>query len=232
MPFSEPIIAGIVIAGIATLASGVGTVLYINRRRRRIRDRGSSSGKAIAPSAFNASGSHMHHSSEQTDGPTKRAQDNHGQCPNLGNGPGPTFVKKIENIMQGDSQSLTDRNDIPTVEAPVTSNTSAASSTKATMDTQSGKPVPDTMTKATCMGTTTPTAATVVDIKPQAENELTNRPSSLHQAVLDVSGGDAQNGGEGCIIMDGEGAAKSENSSILATTEVNTKPQGYTGAWP
>lgn len=186
MILSVSAIAGITTAVFTVLIAGLGTVIYINRRRHQIRNKISFRAKTIAHSSPNTSRLQMLSSSAFITDPTKRTQDYHGRYPSLEKGPGPTVVKKGWSSMRSDFQSLKDTSNLPAIGSLDTCNNLTMPSARATVGADEGAPVPNTMTEPVSTGATTLAAARTMEIKRGPEDALKSRPSSLHQAVLDV----------------------------------------------
>ncbi|EOA83756.1 hypothetical protein ACJQWK_00640 [Exserohilum turcicum] len=218
MSLSISAIAGIVVVAVAIITSIFGAVLWINRRHRR----GIPTTKTTPASSPIASNSRMPRS-RLTGGHRKRAQDTHGRYPSLENGPGPTIVKKIRKPTSLHSRGF-HKSDSSACDAPDTPNKLTLSSLT-TVEEPARTATKDTATEVMSIAATDSTGPTALN------TEQLNRPSSLHQAVLDICGQGTEIGGEHTRVDSGR-AIKAEDRSSGTGTEVHVRPKGYTGSWP
>lgn len=103
--------------------------------------------------------------------------------------------------------------------------TTSVPSARATVGADEGAPISNTITEPISTGATTLATVRTMEIKRRPEDASMSRPSSLHQDVLDVGWRDIQIGGA-------EEAAKSNEPSVSAMSDVHERLYGYTGAWP
>ena len=126
--------------------------------------------------------------------------------------------------------------DTPAAATPATVNTTNSSSPNTTTTVQNKLYDADTTkigTKSTVVGPPpAPSAVMDEEIDDQRSDVAwSDRPSSLRQAVLDI-GGKSEQTGDAEGLNDGQGKTKMVDSTSAAVTDVNSRPTGYTGAWP
>ena len=152
-------------------------------------------------------------------GPKKRLQENHHRCPSLENGPGPTIVRKPRSKL---FQSVKNRPSTPGPESALPSTTPNASAT-----------MPSTPATTAAIATPSTTATVLHIVRPSTSG--TNRPSSLHQAVLgkqEEAMVEAMKQEGEKMMATGEKITADVEANMGLKTEGDAKARRYTGAWP
>jgi hypothetical protein len=214
MPLSTAATAGIVIAILFTLSLLFAFILFTNRRHRLVPKPLDDESPSLA-----AEGDASPSMSPLTlVGPKKRTNnDHHHRYPSLENGPGPTITKPPR------SKLAKYRPATPGPNGRNASTPIAKTAVEAT-------PTP---ASATTVPSTAGSTATVLHHTQRPGTSGTNRPSSLHQAVLGKQ--------EEAMVKAVEEASEKlkaaaekikAKASVDKEMEGDAKPRRYTGAWP